>query len=114
MIILITFKKGVITMHRQAAKYLQQWIMESSVRKPLLIRGARQVGKTWLVRNLAENTQKQLIEINFEKNPELYNAFSSNEPNIILRNIALVMRIKINIDQSILFLDEVQVFPELI
>lgn len=100
-------------MRRHAAEYLEQWIT-GSMRKPLLIRGARQVGKTWLVRNLAENTKKQLIEINFEKNPELYNAFSTNEPGIILRNIELIMHLKINIDQSILFLDEVQVFPELI
>lgn len=100
-------------MRRHAAEYLEQW-MAASVRKPLLMRGARQVGKTWLVRNLAEHTKKQLIEINFEKNPELYNAFSTNEPSIILRNIELIMHRKINIDQSILFLDEVQVFPELI
>ncbi len=100
-------------MQRYADQYLQEWLVGSS-RKPLLMRGARQVGKTWLVRNLAKNTQKQLIEINFEKNPELYTAFKTNEPDIILRAIELTMGLQINIDQSILFLDEIQAFPNLI
>lgn len=100
-------------MRRKAEEYLHSWIMTSQ-RKPLLMRGARQVGKTWLVHHLANITKKQLIEINFERNPELYDAFTTNEPEIILRYIELKMRININIEESILFLDEVQVFPELI
>ncbi len=100
-------------MKRYATDYLHGWLA-GRLRKPLLMRGARQVGKTWLIRDLAKNAEKQLIEINFEKNPELVTAFKSNEPAIILRDIELAQSIKINIDQSILFLDEVQVFPELI
>jgi predicted AAA+ superfamily ATPase len=55
-------------MKRTAYKYLETWLL-SPDRKPLVIRGARQVGKTWLVRHFAENSGKQLIELNFEKQP---------------------------------------------
>lgn len=101
-------------MQRYVTQHLQEWLL-SDQRKPLLMRGARQVGKTWLVHNLAEHNKRELIEINFEKNPRLYNAFTkSNEPKIILRNIELEMSLDINVENSILFLDEIQAFPELI
>jgi predicted AAA+ superfamily ATPase len=100
-------------MRRYSTDFLENWL-SSHRRKPLVMRGARQVGKTWLVRNLAQTTKKHLVEINFEQHPELYKAFKSNEPQIILRGIEQGLGIKIDIDQSILFLDEIQVFPELL
>ncbi len=45
---------------------LDQWLSDKD-RKPLVLRGARQVGKTWLVRNLAKRTNKRLVEFNFER-----------------------------------------------
>ena len=100
-------------MRRYPLTYLHEWIIDSR-RKPLVMRGARQVGKTWLVRHLANVTQKKLIEINFEHDPELYTAFKSNEPLKILRNIELKMDVDINLSESILFLDEIQAFPDLL
>ena len=61
-------------MERKAISYLQQWLA-SKQRKPIIIRGARQVGKTWLVRRLAELSNKKLIELNFESNPEFFSLF---------------------------------------
>ncbi|HCJ4222374.1 TPA: AAA family ATPase, partial [Legionella pneumophila] len=55
-------------MKRTLLNYMDNWLV-SPDRKPLVIRGARQVGKTWLVRHLAEKTGMQLIELNFEKQP---------------------------------------------
>lgn len=55
-------------MHRTCFEFLKKWLI-SSRRKPLVIRGARQVGKTWIVRHLAESEKMQLVEFNFEKNP---------------------------------------------
>lgn len=52
-------------MKRKAMEYLKSWLITSD-RKPLVIRGARQVGKTWLVREFAKQAGKQIIEINFE------------------------------------------------
>ena len=55
-------------MQRASSLELSRWV-ESDGRKPLIVRGARQVGKTWLVRDLARASGLDLIEINFEQNP---------------------------------------------
>lgn len=62
-------------MYRKAKQELLLW-KEREERKPLIIRGARQVGKTWLVRALAEHFPC-FIEINFDKNPEKADLFSA-------------------------------------
>jgi predicted AAA+ superfamily ATPase len=88
--------------------------LHSKGRKPLVIRGARQVGKTWIVRNLAEAQKLQLIELNFEKRPELESFFSSNDPNEILLHVGSSMGIKIEPSKTVLFLDEIQAAPHLL
>lgn len=80
----------------------------------MVIRGARQVGKTWLVRELASISKKQLIEINFEYAPKLAGAFSHNDPMLVLRDLGLALDIEISPQNCILFLDEIQVVPELL
>lgn len=55
-------------MMRKAMIFLKTWINASN-RKPIVMRGARQVGKTWMVRELAHLAEKELIELNFEKRP---------------------------------------------
>lgn len=104
---------NLLIMRRYTTQYLQEWLIENR-RKPLVMRGARQVGKTWLVRNLAAQSGKQLIEINFEEKPELHLAFNTNEPEKIIRDIELKLKLTIDINQSILFLDEIQLFPNLL
>ena len=74
-------------MKRDLSSFLVDWL-NSSIRKPLVIRGARQVGKTWLIRDLADSMQRRLIELNFEKRPDFKSLFSSNEPKEIIANIA--------------------------
>ena len=63
--------------------YLVQWFF-SVDRKPLIIGGARQVGKTWLVRDFTKRTELNLIEINFEKQPNLKKLFETNDPKKII------------------------------
>jgi predicted AAA+ superfamily ATPase len=94
-------------------KFLEEWLL-GKVRQPLVIRGARQVGKTWLVRQLAENQQKRLIELNFEERPELKSIFTSNDPKLILLNLSSVLNETIDPKKCLLFLDEMQVVPELL
>src|SRR3989338_8066372 len=101
------------TMKRMALTFLQD-CLQSTPNNPLVVRGARQVGKTWLIRYLAEINHKQLIELNFEKNPEYKNYFTSNDPKIILRYLEAALSLNIDPQNSILFLDEVQAVPELI
>jgi len=78
------------------------------------MRGARQVGKTWLVRHLAELEGKQLIELNIEREPRSKSFFNTNDPKIILQNIGHYFGITIAPEKVILFLDEIQVAPELL
>jgi predicted AAA+ superfamily ATPase len=54
----------ILNMQRSCITFLQDWL-KSANRKPLVIRGARQVGKTWLVQYFAKLSGKQLIELNF-------------------------------------------------
>lgn len=100
-------------MKRYQLEKMKEW-MESSTRKPMVLRGARQVGKTWLVRALAHELEMQLIEINFEKQRHLETLFESNEPTTILLNLESILNITIDPDKCILFLDEIQAAPELI
>jgi predicted AAA+ superfamily ATPase len=100
-------------MQRVRLDFLEQWI-QSTNRKPLVIRGARQVGKTWLVRYFAQLKNRQLIEINFEKRPELISLFSSNDPHQILLNLSAIFQPCNDPSKMILFLDEIQAAPELL
>lgn len=100
-------------MKRFALTYLEEWL-QSTDRKPLILRGARQVGKTYTVRQLAQLTQMQLIEVNFEKQPQLDSLFASNDPQEILTNLAARFSANPNPSSTLLFLDEVQVKPEVL
>ena len=100
-------------MKRDRTSFLVSWL-NSGARKPLVIRGARQVGKTWLIRDLADSQKRQLIELNFEKRPDLKSLFSSNDPRETIINIGTSMGIKIEPKEAILFLDEIQAAPHLL
>src|SRR3990167_8028932 len=83
----------------------------SSGRTPLLLRGARQVGKTHIVRQLGK-TFKHFIELNFEKNPELIKIFEHDlDPVRITREISLALNAAIEPDNTLLFIDEIQEVP---
>jgi uncharacterized protein len=100
-------------MRRDRTLFLVHWL-NSNARKPLIIRGARQVGKTWLIRDLANSQGRRLLELNFEKRPDLESLFSSNDPKEILINIAALTGSKIEPSKAILFLDEIQAAPHLL
>lgn len=100
-------------MDRQALKYLKNWKSKAN-RKPLIIRGARQVGKSYLVRAFAKAEGLSLIELNFEKNPELADLFKSGDPTKILRLLEAQLNQEIAPTTSLLFLDEIQSAPTLI
>lgn len=94
-------------MKRHLQHNLDRWLFDP-FRKPLILRGARQVGKTWLVRNLAERQNRELIEFNFERDPSTQRLFHSNNPHTILGEISLWLGRPITPENSILFLDEIQ------
>ncbi len=94
-------------MQRASSYELSRWV-ESDGRKPLIVRGARQVGKTWLVRDLARASGLDLIEINFEQNPLAARWFASNDPRQILGELSLAVGRDVVPGKSLLFLDEIQ------
>ncbi len=99
-------------MIRFASAHLDNWLADKK-RKPLVIRGARQVGKTWIVRDFSRRNDLKLIELNFEKNPALSDLFTSNNPKEILKNLESEFETSIDPDSSLLFLDEIQAVPEM-
>ncbi len=83
-------------------------------RKPLLIRGARQVGKTYVVKSFATAHFDRLVEINFELRPELKKVFDTLDPEAIIKNLKLVLNQPIEPGRTLLFLDEIQDCPRAI
>jgi uncharacterized protein len=93
--------------------YLDEWL-KSGGRKPLVLRGARQVGKTWLIRDLAKRQRLQLVELNFERSPEYAGHFTTNDPEKIITNIEADLGVSIDSGNALLFLDEIQARPEIL
>lgn len=94
-------------------KYLYEWA-EKQTRKPLLLRGARQVGKSTAVRHLGEKFE-HYIEINFEKQPAYKTPFLSDlSVDRIVPQLAAMYGKPIVAGKTLLFLDEIQSCPEAI
>ncbi|MBN1684233.1 MAG: ATP-binding protein [Gammaproteobacteria bacterium] len=100
-------------MNRKILEKLKAWIRQSD-RKPLIIRGARQVGKTWVVRNLAFQLKLDLLELNFERDFRLKTLFKDNDPEKILIRLESYLNREIIPEKALLFLDEIQAAPELL
>lgn len=98
-------------MRRSAIDYLAAW-KENPRRKPLVLRGARQVGKSWLARRFSETCMGNLVEINFEQTPKVSHLFSDQSPEKIVSRLELHSGQEISPGQTLLFLDEVQAAPE--
>jgi predicted AAA+ superfamily ATPase len=100
-------------MKRLIDLYLSDW-QRNPDRKPLLLRGARQVGKTYAVRNLGISFE-QFIEINFEQQPKVASVF---EPDVdaqrIIRDLEILFQKPIVPGTSLLFFDEIQAAPKAI
>lgn len=83
-------------------------------RKPLLIRGARQIGKTSAIRHLGEQFT-HFAEINFDDNLEFASLFESNlSPDEICQQLAILINIPIIENETLLFFDEIQASPKAI
>ena len=98
-------------MERDIYGWLNNWKKEKT-RKPLLIRGARQVGKTWIVNQFGRTEFEKYVEINFEYTPAMKSCFSTLDPLEILQQIELSTNVDIIPEKTLLFLDEIQDCPE--
>lgn len=100
-------------MYRQQITFLYDWIKDPR-RKPLVIRGARQVGKSTLVELFAQKHKKNLLNVNLERYPELSHVFAGKDPGQILQEIEFLPHMNDVSKDTILFLDEIQAVPEAI
>lgn len=92
---------------RHVDRYLQEWKADSN-RKPLLVRGARQVGKSSAIRNLGK-TFTYFIEINIEKQESVHRLFGGNiDVKSICSQISAIFNTPVVAGETLLFLDEIQ------
>jgi len=100
-------------MYRKALEDLQKW-KDRAGRKPLIIRGARQVGKTWLVREFARKNFDNYIEFNFDKTPQKAQLFTSRDIKKCIQLIEIDQDTKITPGKTLIFFDEIQASPEVL
>ncbi len=101
-------------MKRAVYKKLLIW-KNGTKRKPLLLQGARQVGKTYLVNEFGHKEYSNYVYLNFEQNPNLVSLFKNElSPEKIINNISLFIGRKINSTDTLIFFDEIQVVPEVL
>ncbi|MFH1728870.1 MAG: AAA family ATPase [Pseudomonadota bacterium] len=96
-------------MIRSLESNLFDWFKKAK-RKPMVIRGARQVGKSTLVRNFAKSQNLDLLEINLERNIDLDSMFEGKKTDLILKELEAICKKTIG-PNSLLFLDEIQATP---
>lgn len=100
-------------MYRDALEYITKWRGREN-RKPLIIRGARQVGKSYLVREFARREALSLLEINFEKDPEAADFFDKRSIKKTCELLEIQYKTRIEPKTTVLFLDEIQAAPQVI
>ncbi|KPA15003.1 ATPase [Candidatus Magnetomorum sp. HK-1] len=98
-------------MDRDIYSCLKKWKTEKK-RKPLIIRGARQVGKTWIVNLFGKQEFENMVEINLDFQPEFKSCFSNLNPADIIQQIELTSNTDIIPGKTLLFIDEIQECPQ--
>lgn len=98
-------------MYRIAIENLLKW-KQSKRRKPMVIEGARQVGKTWLMKEFGRQAYEDTVYINFDSNSRMADLFASDlDTDRLIMGLELYSGKKINPDNTLLIFDEVQEVP---
>jgi len=93
---------------------LLQWKNQRN-RKPLLLQGARQVGKTYILKEFGNNQYNDLAYFNFEEDIELASIFEKSLKALnLIESLELYRGKKINVDSTLIFFDEIQSAPRVI
>ena len=99
-------------LYRNAMGDLYRWKQKKN-KKPLIIRGARQVGKTWLMREFGKEAFAKTIYVNFDNNPPMRELFSADmKIERIITGLELYSGQKIDAENTLLIFDEVQEVPQ--
>ena len=101
-------------MQRSALLTLQAWKIKQN-RKPLIIQGARQVGKTWLMKSFGETSFEQTVYFNFENQQELRELFQQSlKSDNLLKGMSIIAGFTINPESCLIIFDEIQACSEAI
>lgn len=99
-------------MYREKMEELKEW-KESPNRKPLIIRGARQVGKTWLMREFGEKYYDKCAYINFDDNSRMNSLFDGDlDTERIIQGLKIESGVDIEPENTLIILDEIQENPK--
>ena len=97
-------------MERNIIKELLKW-KDADDRKPLILRGARQVGKTWILKEFGNKYFENTVICNFDKDKELHQIFENKSPDRIVSQLELLAERKIIPGRTLLLFDEIQECP---
>ncbi len=99
-------------MERNAMEELKKWKLNPD-RKPMVLRGARQVGKTWLMKEFGQYCYDHFVYFNFDEEDELKSIFETNKnPARIIELLSMISGSKIEPIKTLIILDEIQECPE--
>lgn len=99
-------------MKRNAIEELVKWKNDEE-RKPMILKGARQVGKTWLMKEFGKNYYEEFVYFNFDEEDELKTIFNANKnPKRIIELLSMISGKKILPETTLIIFDEVQECPE--
>lgn len=109
---MIALERKVSTMKRNAIQDMVHWKNDEE-RKPLVLRGARQVGKTWLMKEFGRSYYKSFVYFNFDEEDELKSVFETNKnPQRIIELLSMIGGKKILPGETLIIFDEIQECPE--
>lgn len=99
-------------MKRNAIQDLIKW-KASEDRKPMVLKGARQVGKTWIMKEFGQNYYSNYVYFNFDEEDDLKSIFETNKnPHRIIELLSLIADDKILPGETLIIFDEIQECPE--
>lgn len=99
-------------MKRRAIQSLIRW-KSSEERKPMVLKGARQVGKTWLMKEFGQSFYDRFVYFNFDEEDDLKSIFETNKnPHRIVELLSMIQGIKIEPETTLIIFDEIQECPE--
>ena len=99
-------------MYREKIKELEEW-KNSKDRMPLIIRGARQVGKTWIMKEFGKTNYKKVAYVNFDGNSRMSRLFEGDfDIDRILQGLKIETKVNIDEKDTLLIFDEIQEVPK--
>ena len=100
-------------MYREVIKKLENW-KKSSKRKPLIVNGARQVGKTWILKEFGAKYYEKTAYINMDNNHRMKDLFNNYDMETIIQGLKIESGVSIEPENTLIILDEIQEIPKAI